>query len=200
MHSCTEQVDPEWIKATVVAVDAQHRGEAVWLLSLSSQPSELKHMMGDNCGLQVQPLTPKDLYEAQQGDNATITVIQFKISGKPPTVKAKWRASPKVQSLLREWKKRMVGEDGILRRRSGSTLQLVLLQKFHRSNYRELHEEMGHLGVERVLHLARERFFWPHMKRDIEHYVTGVCSCLKQRRPNIQELQWKTSIRVRPLN
>ena len=51
--------------------------------------------------------------------------------------------------------------------------------------YRELHEEMGHLGVERVLHLARERFFWPHMKRDIENYVTRVCSCLKQRRPNV---------------
>ena len=44
---------------------------------------------------------------------------------------------------------------------------------------------MGHLGVERVLHLARERFFWPHLKRDIEHYDTQVCSCMKQRRPNV---------------
>lgn len=42
----------------------------------------------------------------------------------------------------------MVGVDGILRRRSGQTLQLVLPQKFHRTVYRELHEEMGHLGVE----------------------------------------------------
>ena len=176
MDSCT---------ATVEAVDAQHKGEAVWLLSLSSQASELKHTMGDNCGIQVQPLTPKDLYEAQRGDNAINTVIQFKISGKPPTLKDKWRASPKVQSLLREWKKLIVGEDGILRRRSSSTLQLVLQQKFHRTVYRELHEERGHLGVERALHLANERFFWPHMKKDIEHYVTRVCSCLKQRRPNI---------------
>ena len=45
---------------------------------------------------------------------------------------------------------------------------------------------MGHLEVERVLHLARERFFWPHMRRDIEHYVTRVCSCLKQRRPRVE--------------
>ena len=82
MDSCTEQVDPEWIKATVEAVDAQHKGEAVWLLSVTS---ELRHIMGDNCGLQVQPLTPKDLYEAQRGDSAIKTVIHFKISGKPPT-------------------------------------------------------------------------------------------------------------------
>ena len=45
---------------------------------------------------------------------------------------------------------------------------------------------MGHLGVERVLYLTRERFFWPYMKRDIEHFVTRVCSCRKQRRPHVE--------------
>ena len=28
-------------------------------------------------------------------------------------------------------------------------------------------------------------FYWPHMQRDITHFVTLVCSCLKQRRPNL---------------
>ena len=45
---------------------------------------------------------------------------------------------------------------------------------------------MGHLGVEGVLNLTRERFFWPHMKRDIGHFVTRVCSCLKQRKPHVE--------------
>lgn len=45
---------------------------------------------------------------------------------------------------------------------------------------------MGHLGVERVLHLMRERFIGPRMKRDIEHFVTRVCSCLKQRRRHVE--------------
>ena len=45
---------------------------------------------------------------------------------------------------------------------------------------------MGHLGVERVLHLTRERFFWPRMKRDIGHFETRVCSCLKQRSPHVE--------------
>ena len=96
------------------------------------------------------------------------------------------RNNPRRQSFLSEWKEQDLGEDGILRRRSGANLQLVFLpKKFHRTVSRELHEEMGHLGVERVLHLARERFFWPRMKRDIAHYVTCVCSCLKQRRPHV---------------
>ena len=40
--------------------------------------------------------------------------------------------------------------------------------------FRELHREMGHLGVERVLHLTRELFFWPFMKRDNAHFVTHL--------------------------
>ena len=50
--------------------------------------------------------------------------------------------------------------------------------------YRELHEEMGHLGVERVLDLARQRFFWRNMRKDIEHFIHHVCQCLKQKQSN----------------
>ena len=51
--------------------------------------------------------------------------------------------------------------------------------------FRELHQEMGHLGAPRVVQLARERFYWPNMEDDITHFVTKVCPCLKQRRPNL---------------
>ena len=48
---------------------------------------------------------------------------------------------------------------------------------------RELHNNMGHVGIERVLFLAQDRFYWPHMK----HYVvTRVCDCLKKRKPQHQ--------------
>ena len=43
---------------------------------------------------------------------------------------------------------------------------------------------MGHLGANRVVQLAIERFCWPNMERDVTHFVTNECSCLKQRRPN----------------
>ena len=44
---------------------------------------------------------------------------------------------------------------------------------------------MGHLGHERVYQLARDRVFWPNMQQEIEHYVTKVCPCLKQRKPHV---------------
>lgn len=44
---------------------------------------------------------------------------------------------------------------------------------------------MGHTGTERVLHLARERFNWPHMKKCIKDYVTEKRCCVNQKKPTV---------------
>ena len=51
---------------------------------------------------------------------------------------------------------------------------------------KELHENMGHLGVDRTLDLARERFYWPRMQRDIEHHIVHACHCVKQKNPTLK--------------
>ena len=80
----------------------------------------------------------------------------------------------------------MNGKEGISRWNKGPVSQIVLLKKFHLLVYRELHENMGHLGVDRTLHLARQRFYWPHMQRDIEHYIGHVCQCAKRKVPTLK--------------
>ena len=65
-------------------------------------------------------------------------------------------------------------------------MQLVLPSRYHRLVYKHLHEEMGHLGVERTVQLARDRFYWSHMARDTEHHVTNVCHCVKRKKPAVQ--------------
>lgn len=43
---------------------------------------------------------------------------------------------------------------------------------------------MAHLGTDRVIAAACARFFWPKMREEMERYVTRVCRCLRQKRPN----------------
>ena len=63
--------------------------------------------------------------------------------------------------------------------------QLALPGKYKELIYTKLHLKMCHYGAERVLSSAREVFHWPFMSRDIAHYVANVCTCLKDRHPNL---------------
>lgn len=60
--------------------------------------------------------------------------------------------------------------------------QLVLPQVSNPLVFHELHQTMGHLGVERTLSLIRDRFFWPRIHVDVEHFVTKKCEYLKKKK------------------
>lgn len=61
-------------------------------------------------------------------------------------------------------------------------MQLVVPESLKPIVCKHLHEEMGHLGADRMVALARERFFWPRMRQEMEHYVIQVCCCIKKKK------------------
>ena len=89
--------------------------------------------------------------------------------------------------MLLEWNRLSLGSDDILYRKTSLNQQVVLPRQLRLTIFKELHEHMGHLGVERVFDLAKSRFYWPNMKEDITHYVTKVCRCLKQKPPAMKQ-------------
>ena len=78
----------------------------------------------------------------------------------------------------------MIINDDLLLRRTATHNQIVLPLKLRDMVYKQLHDDMGHLGTDRVLELARKRFYWPGMQRDIDEYIHSRCRCIKQRKPN----------------
>ena len=58
-------------------------------------------------------------------------------------------------------------------------------KKYCKIVHQELHTKIGHLGPERTLQLARERFYWPDMERDIRHFITEICHCVTQKAPTV---------------
>ena len=130
------------------------------------------------------PIMPHDeLMTAQQEDPAIARVLCFMQIGRRLTYQERKKEPAIVRQLLHEWNKLFIAEDGILYHKSGCRDRMVLPEKYHKRVYVELHENMGYLGADRVVELARERFYWPFMRADITHYVTKVCRCLKQRKP-----------------
>ena len=107
-----------------------------------------------------------------------------------------WQGLPDRSKLLfRQWAKLSV-VDGVLVRELSDRVQTVLPEEFHSLIYMELHQKMGHLGLERVLDLTRCRFFWPHIGSDIDHFIKKRCSWLVTKKPNIQECDSLVPIRA----
>ena len=71
----------------------------------------------------------------------------------------------------------------MLWRRTAKFEQIVLPKEFHQTVYVELHEKLAHLGVEKVLDLAQQRFYWPRMANDIKNYIQKKCRCVANKDP-----------------
>ena len=183
MKTCTEETTPDVLQAIVTSIQAQHHGETDWFTSLSTDRNLLdtdKKMLRQQSSPQIKQVNMK---EAQASDQVISKVIQFFKSGNRPKKEQVSKEMTETKQLLHEWQKLTLEPDGILRRKNGQYNQLVLPKRYRRLVYKELHEEMGHLGSERTVHLARQRFYWPHMQKDIEDFISNRCKCIKQRRP-----------------
>ncbi|KAL3999774.1 chromobox protein 6 [Sarotherodon galilaeus] len=134
----------------------------------------------------VSGIIPRDMRAAQQADPAIKEVISLKLRAWTPNEKEKKTMSKQTRRLLYEWNKLEV-ENGLLYRKTNQNRQLVLPEQLKSVVLKSLHDDMGHVGSEKVIHLARERFYWPYMQQDVEEYVTKKCQCIKQKHPNIQQ-------------
>ena len=52
--------------------------------------------------------------------------------------------------------------------------------------YSELHTNVDHLGLDRTLHLTKDRFHWPKMEENIRCFVSSLCTCVNQMKPRLQ--------------
>ena len=136
--------------------------------------------------IQGKPLSKDDLKQAQLSDVVVGPVHRAVSLGKRPS-RHDWKElSKKTKVLFHQWKKLSV-VDGILTRKTDRHTQIVLPELYRHIVYIELHQKMGHLGLERVEDLARRRFFWPYMSSDIEYFIKKKCSCVISKKPNVEE-------------
>lgn len=61
--------------------------------------------------------------------------------------------------------------------------QLILPKQFRLQAMEGVHDTVGHLGRDKVLALAQDRFYWPYMARDLGEYLKKCIPCLLRKTP-----------------
>ncbi len=122
-----------------------------------------QEMTGDTSA--VPNLTGIDLQREQREDVILNQVISHMEQGQLPCRAVRYEC-PDISLLLREWNRLELKEGVLYRRRQWNdqtNYQLVLPVKFRAMVLESLHDQMGHMGVDRTLDLVRSRFYWTKM-------------------------------------
>ena len=71
--------------------------------------------------------------------------------------------------------------------------QFVMPTKFRKRTVTICHEDYGHLGMDRVLVLLEERYFWPKMSEDVRKYIRQCDRCVCNLRKRRNKLNYTKS-------
>lgn len=175
---CTETFSDEAVRATWDGSQVAQQRDVAWVAALNTTAPDSPQVSPSN----LRSISHSDLRKAQREDPAISQVIMLKESQTKLTDEVRKTVNGAAQKLLHEWTKLFL-ENDILYRKTKDRKQLVLPAKYKRLALKQLHDEMGHVGTERVLHLARERFYWPYMAKEVETYVTQKCPCIMSKKP-----------------
>ena len=72
--------------------------------------------------------------------------------------------------------------------------RLAIPRKHRKEVMHALHDEFGHFAVDRVLNLARNRFFWPGMADDIKKYIAACHNCATMKDSIIPKARMKPTV------
>ena len=120
----------------------------------------------NTCHSEVKAIPDENINAAQREDEVISRVVTFKQQHESLWYKETLKESASVKSLLTS------------RCKTTSTNQLVVPASFKPVIFKQFHEEMDNLSW--FPSPERERFYWPKMRDEIEHYVTRVYHCLEK--------------------
>uniref|UniRef100_A0A3P9J0P0 Gypsy retrotransposon integrase-like protein 1 n=1 Tax=Oryzias latipes TaxID=8090 RepID=A0A3P9J0P0_ORYLA len=150
----------------------------------SREPNEA---YGD-VGMESLPaITRQEIRAGQKEDPVIGPVLHYKSLNQKPSRNERLSGGGQVCLLLKEWK-RLVIRDGIMYRhirdhQRGVVEQLVLPEKLREFVKKALHDDSGHLGLERTVQMVRERFHWPQMFQEIKAWCEKCERCCLRKTP-----------------
>ena len=132
-------------------------------------------------------LTLQDLASLQAEDKLLGRFLHYRELQRKPTPQERRLEDPLLLTLLKQTEK-ITMESNVLYRHlddpsQGKLKQLLLPDCLKATMLEELHDKLGHQGIDRTTLLMRSRVYWPGMFKDIESYVKSCERCIVAKGP-----------------
>lgn len=189
------EVQGEWVEipqAGVQAICKLTRGDRSFntltrfVDQLGVSPEEIPGVFAGFMQLEAGPLerlTKADLKKAQENDPVIGVVKKAVESGQIMSIEKE--SNPMIAILKQQWLKLKIRDSVLYRlvttQNDKQRLQLVLPTEYRLLVLRSLHDENGHLGVDKTLELLKDRFYWPKMGPEVETYVKNCGRCVARK-------------------
>ena len=126
-------------------------------------------------------VTPESMAEHQKADGQIAPAYFAVEQDKKPSSSKIHRVRSKASRKLLLQFDRLEIKKGVLHRTyvcdEIEYHQLVLPQQFRQRVLKSTHDDFGHQSLDRTLQLLRERFYWPGMANEAEHWVKRCQRC-----------------------
>ncbi len=130
---------------------------------------------------------PKVDWGKEQGKDPSVSRVRDLVAEGIQLSEDERRKEPLEVRKLLSYSKKLIIQQGILYRKSccgedGTELLRVIVPEHLRGTVLSLsHDDMGHLGRDKTLSVAQERYFWPGLSKSVEDHIRNcrVCICAK---------------------
>ncbi|KAL7878188.1 hypothetical protein SRHO_G00048310 [Serrasalmus rhombeus] len=179
-------ISPSAVKDTCKRVCVAKNMGSSYIEQLGAPPNAIPDLYAYPTRLGIsslEQLSEEDLQKAQEADAAISRVKRAVKAGH--WLQTTQDNLPELALFQHEFRK-LVLKKGLLyrtthRKEGQESFQLVLPGLYRTKVLQALHDDFGHLGVERTLELVRDRFYWPKMAADIASYIKNCGRCAAQK-------------------
>ncbi|XP_045568899.1 uncharacterized protein [Salmo salar] len=198
------QVSSEGVKAVLESCLEWDASVPVRTFQLAQYSASIPQHEGGVATLPV--LSPDVIRRKQKADQVLARVAYFVGRRRRPSRRERAHETAQVLRMLKHWDKLEI-KDEILYRRSKDRVvkkryQLVVPDSLKSIVLRGTHDEAGHQGQTRTLHLVRQRFFWTGMEGEVKKYVSYCKRCVvgktmePEARAPLESIQTSTALEL----
>ena len=122
----------------------------------------------------------------QSSDPDTSLVYDRVLTGSRPLSKAESAlASPALRRLNQEWANLHIANDVLFYQKSANhPARLVVPGSLIPTVLRDLHEQLGHVGVAKMTDVANKRYWWPKLQEQVRTFCRTCQTCEAFKGPN----------------